>query len=98
MASHHITLETIYPVIIGVDRSPIYPHSTQTYIKSISHWTDQNLILHNADKSNYMLMTRPVGDYSTRLQFNNNNLDRVQSAKLLGVWLTDTMDWELSVV
>jgi len=33
-----------------------------------------NLMLLNADKSNYMLIIRAVGDYSTRLQLNNNNL------------------------
>ena len=46
-------------------------------------------MLLNADKSNYMLITRAVGDYSTRLQLNNNNLHRVKSVKLLGIWLTD---------
>ena len=26
----------------------------------------------------------------------NNNLQRVHSVKLLGVWLTDSLDWELN--
>ena len=57
-----------------------------------------NLMLLNADKSNYMLIIRAVGDYSTRLQLNNNNLHWVKSVKLLGIWLTDTLDWELNTM
>ena len=45
--------------------------SKQTYIKSFSHWTDQNLMLLNPDNSTYMLKTRAAGDYSTHLQLNN---------------------------
>ena len=88
------------PCDIGVDHLFIPTESlcTQTYINSISQWTDKNLMLLNADKSNYMLITRAVGDYSTRLQLNNNNLDRVKSVKLLGIWLTDTLDWELNTM
>ena len=55
-------------------------------------------MLSNADKSNYMLITRAVGDYSARLQLNNNNLDRVKSVKLLGIWLTDPLGWELNTM
>ena len=46
-----------------------------------------------------MLITRAVGDYSTRLQLNNNNLAQVKSVQL-GIWLTDsdTLDWELNTM
>ena len=86
------------PCDIGVDHLFISTGSlcTQTYINSISQWTDKNLMLLNADKSNYLLITRAVGDYSTLLQLNSNNLDRVKSVKLLGILITDTLDWELN--
>ena len=57
------------PCDIGVDHLFISTGSlcTQTYINSISQWTDKNLMLLNADKSNYLLITRAAGDYSTLL-------------------------------
>lgn len=86
------------PSDIGVDHLFIPAGSlrTQSYINSIAQWTEENRMLLNVEKSNYMVITRATGGYSTRLQLNHNNLERVQAVKLLGVWVTDTVDWEIN--
>ena len=43
---------------------------------------------------NYMLFTRSTSNFSTRLKLNSSNLQRVESMKLLGVWITENLDWE----
>ena len=48
----------------------------------------------NCEKSNYMLFTRSKSNFSTRLKLNSSNLQRVDSMKLLGVWITENLDME----
>jgi hypothetical protein len=67
---------------------------TQNYLKNIAEWTNVNKMLLNEKKSNYMIISRLHSDVTTRLTLNNENLDRVHSIKLLGVWLNDKLDWE----
>ena len=63
----------------------------------MSDWTKENLMLLNANKSNYMIVTRAAGPgFSTRLNLQGSNLQRLSSAKLLGVWISDSLDWELN--
>ena len=38
--------------------------------------------------------TRSTSNFSTRLKLNSSNLQRVESMKLLGVWITENLDWE----
>ena len=38
--------------------------------------------------------TRSTSNFSTRLKLNSCNLQRVESMKLLGVWITENLDWE----
>ena len=48
----------------------------------------------NCEKSNYMLFTRSKSNFSTRLKLNSSNLQKVESMKLLGVWIPKNLDWE----
>ena len=52
-----------------------------------------NYLLFTRSKSNYMLFTRSTSNFSTRLKLNSCNLQRVESMKLLGVWITENLDW-----
>ncbi len=81
---------------IGIDNIFIPPTNlhTQICINTISDWTEQNKMMLNCEKSNYMLFTRSKSNFSTRLKLNSSNLQRVESMKLLGVWITENLDWE----
>ena len=48
----------------------------------------------NCEKFNYMLFTRSKSNFSTRLKLNSSNLQKVESMKLLGVRITENLDWE----
>ena len=48
----------------------------------------------NASKTNYIIFTRAKVNFGTRLHVNGVNLDRVEQAKIVGVWLTSDMKWK----
>ena len=48
----------------------------------------------NEQKSNYMVFSRSETEFATRLTMNNKTIDRIEEAKLLGVWLTTWLDWD----
>ena len=47
----------------------------------------------NAAKSNFMIFTRTKEEFTTRLEVNGQNLDRVSVTKLLGVWIQEDLSW-----
>ena len=47
----------------------------------------------NEEKTNYMMFTRAKVDFGTRLSVNEVKLDRIQEAKIVGVWLSTDMKW-----
>ena len=47
----------------------------------------------NADKTSYMVFTRSLTDFTTRLNINSSMLDKLEEAKIVGVWLTSDMKW-----
>ena len=42
----------------------------------------------NEEKTNYMIFSRSQTEFATRLSVNGKTLDRVEAAKVVGVWLT----------
>ena len=53
-----------------------------------------NYMLFTGSKSKYIVFTRSKSNFSTRLKLNSSNLQRVETMKLLGVWITENLDWE----
>ena len=47
----------------------------------------------NVAKSNYMIFSRARDTFTTRLQINKENLERIQVTKLLGVWIQEDLSW-----
>ena len=84
------------PSDIATDQLYLPPqdYATQTNLDSISAWTNSNLMKINASKTNYIIFTRAKVNFGTRLHVNGVNLDRVEQAKIVGVWLTSDMKWE----
>ena len=83
------------PSDIGIDQQFLPPEccSTQDNLDEIAAWTDRNLMQINADKTSYMVFTRSLTDFATRLNINSSMLDKVEEAKIVGVWLTSDLKW-----
>ena len=47
----------------------------------------------NEQKCNYMIFSRSQSKFATRLKINDINLDRIQSTKVLGVWVSEDLSW-----
>ena len=87
---------TTVPSDIGVDQLYLPPESynTQRSLDKISAWTDKNLMMINADKTNYMVFSRSQSDFVTRLHLNNSKIEQVPTAKIVGVWLQSNLKWD----
>ena len=72
---------------IGTDHLFLPPETfaSQQRLDNIVSWTDKNLMLLNEKKSNYIIFTRSKSQFSTRLQMNNQNLERQSVTKILGM-------------
>ena len=83
------------PYDIGIDQMylPHQNYATQQYLNEISAWTTNNLMKINVEKTSYMIFTRSKTDFGTRLSLDNAQLDRVEEAKVVGVWLQSDMKW-----
>ena len=81
---------------IGLDQLFLPPHNikTQGNLTQIANWTDQNLMQINVKKSNYMVFTRSMTKFATRLNIKDNFIEQVRETKLCGVWITDNLKWE----
>ena len=80
---------------VGIDDKYLPPTSygMQDTLNQLSSWTSDNLIKINASKCNYMVFSRSKEQFSTRLTIDNAVLERKQSIKILGVWLSDDLSW-----
>ena len=47
----------------------------------------------NESKSNYMVFSRSNTEFATGLTINGNTIDRVEEVNLVGVWLTNFLNW-----
>ena len=65
----------------------------QNNLDYISNWTTENLMSLNAAKCDYMIFSRSKENFSTRLTINDVKLDRVNTSKILGVWIEDNLSW-----
>ena len=71
-------------------------YNTQQTLDSISNWTEENLMMINEEKSNFMVFSRADTDFATRLKLNDNNIERLNAVKICGVWLTENLTWNLN--
>ena len=49
----------------------------------------------NYEKSNFIIFTICKTGFRTQLMLGNNNAQQVSAIKLLGVWITEDMSWDL---
>ena len=66
---------------------------TQEHLNKIADWTDKNKMKLNENKTKYMVFSRSETEFSTRLCLNGKTLERIEEAKIVGVWVTTWLDW-----
>ena len=59
----------------------------QSYLNKVSQWTDENYMMLNEKKSNYIIFTRAKEQFSTRLSLYGFPLKRVKVTKMMDIWL-----------
>ena len=81
---------------IGSDQLflPTQNFKTQENLNQIANWTELNMMQINVKKTNYMVFTRSMTKFATRLNIENNFIGQVRETKLCGVWITDNLKWE----
>ena len=84
------------PSDVGVDQLflPSASFDTQSHLGRISSWTDENLMQLNEEKSSYMIFSRSIENFATRLTLNNIKLEQLHDVRLLGVIIQDDLKWD----
>ena len=68
----------------------------QNHLNNIQAWTHDNQMKLNVSKSNFIIFTRSKTDFALRLTMENNNIERLSAIKLLGVWISEDLSWDLN--
>ena len=86
------------PSDIGIEQKylPTEYSNIQRYLHNIQTWSDVNLTKLNVEKSNYIVFSRCHTDFALRLFMNNENIERKKAIKLLGVWISEDLSWDLN--
>ena len=81
---------------IAIDELFINPDDlkSQETFDTIANWTETKKMKLNVEKTQYMVFSRSDTEVATRLSLNGKTIDRTESTKLVGVWLTTWLDWE----
>lgn len=70
---------------------------SQEYLNTIKKWTENQKMILNQRKTKAMVFNfTDKYQFSTRLKLNNENLEIVKHAKLLGVTISDDLKWDLN--
>ena len=68
---------------------------SQHYLNEINKWTNENKCILNQKKTQVMIFNfNEKYQFSTRLSLNNENLEVVNRAKILGLIITDDLKWD----
>ena len=68
---------------------------SQSYLKKLSAWTDNQKMKLNEEKTKQMIFNFTNNyQFSTRNQLNNTNVEVIEKTKLLGTIITNDLKWE----
>ena len=83
---------------ISINQKFLHPESfkTQSHLNDIQEWTEVNEMKLNYAKSNFIIFTRNQTEFTSRLTLGNTNVEQVKAIKLLGVWITSDLSWDLN--
>ena len=70
----------------------------QADINTNHNWFSSNQLTANAAKTKSMIISTKKGPFPDMiLHHNNQSIERVSSAKFLGIWITQNLSWNLQV-
>ena len=80
---------------IGINQKylPAASYPTQDTLNYIANWTDDNLMKLNVAKSNYIIYTRTIEQFATRLHIGSTKIDQVSVKQILGLWVSEDLSW-----
>ena len=67
---------------------------SQTYLKDIQNWTENQKMVLNEEKQNVRFNFNKKKQFSTRLSVNGKTIETVKEIKLLGTILTNNLKWD----
>ena len=83
----------MFPQILGWAK-PAEKFQTQDNLKHIANWSERNKVKLNEQKCKYMVFTRSQEKFATRLKINDQTIEKIKANKLLGMWITEDLNWE----
>ena len=81
---------------IGIDQKHLSPKriNSQTYLDSISEWTETYMMKLNKEKTKYMIFNfTKKYQFSTRLTLNDEKLEQIEETMLLGSIISSNLKW-----
>ena len=72
---------------VGIEQQFLSPEkfSMQKSLNNLIEWTQNNLMVLNEQKCNYIIFSRSKTKFATRLKINDINLERIEETTGLGV-------------
>ena len=86
------------PVILVLIKKyvPSSEYNMQSILDNISKWSNSNKVSINKSKSNYIIFSRCQSSFVSRLLISNNKLDKVKAIRLVGLWISKDLSWQLN--
>ena len=80
---------------VGIGQKFLDPskYNMQEKLNTIASWTDENLMMLNEEKSNYIIFTKAREEFAARLTLNEKLIERKKVTKIVGVWLEEKGGW-----
>ena len=94
MSSHNFKLQVASDIPVHGQVIPNQELKTQQYLTEINQWTINQKMQINESKTKAMLINFPnQHQFTTRLQLKGKSIDVVEKIKILGVTVTNKLDW-----
>ena len=97
-------LQPVLPVVKYVDDTTVYdvlkPGQNgllQESLNDMIKWTSDNYMAINPKKTKQLIINFTKNEYDVNLTMNNEPIEQVHEAKLLGVWINDKLNWDTHV-
>ena len=62
-------------------------------VNFVTNWTHENKMKLNPSKCKFMIFSRSKENFTTRLQIDNEFIERVPVMEILGTWISEDLTW-----
>ena len=80
-------------ISVGQKFLPPNTFNTQEHLNFITNWTHENKMKLNPSKCKFMIFSRSKENFTTRLQIDNEFIERVPVMEILGTWISEDLTW-----